>query len=179
MNGTEQGLAGTFAVTHIHGAAYSSTWRPTPSSPYLAYTCIPPFPPAFTLSRSPEDCPCSCTYGIDPGCKCQNLEEPVKISVSKTPVYASYPLTYFKSIYWKPEEKYRIPSSRKCYVRTCITTVPMLREYFVSCMPDLCTHVRAFFYLFKEYNIRFVYNTIRIYVRKLHKVKHTYMRTRN
>jgi len=41
-------------------------------------------------------CPCPCRYGADAGCSCRDLEAPLRVSVTKTPTYATYPLTYLR-----------------------------------------------------------------------------------
>ena len=41
-------------------------------------------------------CPCQCHYGADAGCSCQDLESSLRVSVTKTPTYATYPLTYLQ-----------------------------------------------------------------------------------
>lgn len=47
-------------------------------------------------STSPTPCPCPCRYGADAGCLCQNLASPLRVSVTKTPTYATYPLSYLQ-----------------------------------------------------------------------------------
>jgi hypothetical protein len=42
-------------------------------------------------------CPCPCNYAQDPSCTCRDLEAPVSISVTKSPVWASYPLQYMQA----------------------------------------------------------------------------------
>jgi hypothetical protein len=49
-------------------------------------------------------CPCSRDSGTDPGCRCVDLATPVAITLTKTPAYATYPLTFVKSFNAKPTE---------------------------------------------------------------------------
>ena len=60
----------------------SSSGTATPSSPSPSPTATP--------------CPCPCRYGADAGCSCQDLSTPLRVSVTKTPTYATYPLTYIR-----------------------------------------------------------------------------------
>ncbi|PRW58208.1 generative cell specific-1 [Chlorella sorokiniana] len=45
------------------------------------------------VNSTTGSCPCGCDYTKDPGCSCRNLEQDIRVSLQKTPVYASYPLT--------------------------------------------------------------------------------------
>ena len=47
-------------------------------------------------SNSATPCPCPCRFGADAGCLCQDLESPFRVSVTKTPTYATFPLTYLQ-----------------------------------------------------------------------------------
>ena len=56
----------------------------------------PPPSSSSPPSSSPTPCPCPCRYGADAGCSCRDLASPLRVSVTKTPTYATYPLTYLK-----------------------------------------------------------------------------------
>jgi hypothetical protein len=49
-------------------------------------------------------CPCSCDYVTDPTCGCRDIAGGVDVSLTKTPVYATYPLLYARSFNAKPYE---------------------------------------------------------------------------
>lgn len=49
-------------------------------------------------------CPCSCDYVTDPTCGCRDIAGGVNVSLTKTPVYATYPLLYTRSFNAKPYE---------------------------------------------------------------------------
>ncbi|KAK9858858.1 hypothetical protein WJX84_008886 [Apatococcus fuscideae] len=49
-------------------------------------------------------CPCSCNYATDPTCTCRDLAQTINVTLTKTPVYAVYPLTYVQSFNSKPYE---------------------------------------------------------------------------
>ena len=55
-------------------------------------------------SSSTTPCPCPCRYGADAGCLCRDLESPLRVSLTKTPTYATYPLTYLKPVNYGPRE---------------------------------------------------------------------------
>ncbi|CAG9465795.1 unnamed protein product [Pedinophyceae sp. YPF-701] len=48
--------------------------------------------------NSPDgQCPCSCNYATDPGCICRDVQDTFTVTLTKSPIYASYPLEYVKS----------------------------------------------------------------------------------
>jgi hypothetical protein len=49
-------------------------------------------------------CPCPCSRSTDPACACVDLAAPITVTLTKTPAYATYPLTYVKSFNAKPTE---------------------------------------------------------------------------
>ena len=49
-------------------------------------------------------CPCTCNYASDPGCTCRDVASAINVTLSKTPVYASYPLQYVQSYNYQPYE---------------------------------------------------------------------------
>jgi hypothetical protein len=51
-------------------------------------------------------CPCPCYYLTDPGCRCRDLRRAVAIAVTKTPVYAIYPLSQPHTFNGRPYEAY-------------------------------------------------------------------------
>ncbi len=50
-------------------------------------------------------CPCSCNYATDAGCTCRDLTQAINVQMTKSPVYASYPLTYAQAFNSKPYEQ--------------------------------------------------------------------------
>ncbi len=76
----------------IRSLVYVHTPLPPPPPPS-------PLPPALTrplpaaCCSTTGSCPCGCDYTKDPGCSCRNLQQGIRVSLQKTPVYASYPLT--------------------------------------------------------------------------------------
>lgn len=62
--------------------------------------------------RCSEDgrCPCSCDYVTDPTCGCRDIAGGLNVSLTKTPVYATYPLLYARSFNAKP---YEVPAMRQ------------------------------------------------------------------
>lgn len=51
-------------------------------------------------------CPCPCYYLDDPTCRCRDLAEPIQIGLTKTPVYALYPLSQPHTVNGRPNEAY-------------------------------------------------------------------------
>ena len=49
-------------------------------------------------------CPCTCDYVADASCTCRNLAGALNITLSKSAVYASYPLQYVQNFNFKPYE---------------------------------------------------------------------------
>ncbi|KAL6753619.1 hypothetical protein V8C86DRAFT_3019426 [Haematococcus lacustris] len=71
----------------------------------------------FTLAcvGSPSgSCPCPCNYAVDDSCTCRDLASPLQVSLTKTPMVASYPMQYLASFNFKPVEVVVRPSSRQC-----------------------------------------------------------------
>ncbi|GAX84271.1 hypothetical protein CEUSTIGMA_g11694.t1 [Chlamydomonas eustigma] len=71
----------------------------------------------FTIScvGSPNgNCPCPCNYIADAGCTCRDLEAPLTLVVTKSQVWASYPMQYLQSFNYKPYEAIVRPSNDQC-----------------------------------------------------------------
>ena len=49
-------------------------------------------------------CPCTCDYVADASCTCRDLAGAVNVTLSKSAVYASYPLKYVQTFNYKPYE---------------------------------------------------------------------------
>jgi hypothetical protein len=64
-------------------------------------------------------CPCRCDFAADAACQCRDLAAPLRVNVTKTPLWASYPLTYLQSFNWKPTEGIVRPGSGRCKVSAC------------------------------------------------------------
>eukprot|EP00955_Chlamydomonas_euryale_P072860 361545-Chlamydomonas_euryale.AAC.7 len=66
---------------------------------------------------SPDgSCPCPCNYQADTGCKCRDLTAPLKLTVTKSTVWASYPMQYLTSFNYKPFEAIVRPNGKICLV---------------------------------------------------------------
>ena len=50
-------------------------------------------------------CPCTCDYTTDASCTCRDLTQSINVTMTKSPVYATYPLTYIQSFNSKPYEE--------------------------------------------------------------------------
>ena len=61
---------------------------------------------SFTfLVRSKDGvCPCTCDYVADASCTCRDLAGALNVTLSKSGVYASYPLQYVQTFNYKPYE---------------------------------------------------------------------------
>lgn len=57
-------------------------------------------------------CPCPCFHKEDPSCACRDLRRSIKVSVTKTPVYAVYPLSQPRMFNGRPYEVRHQPLSR-------------------------------------------------------------------
>lgn len=67
---------------------------------------------------SPDgSCPCPCNYQTDTGCTCRDLQSSISISLSKSTVWASYPMEYLQTFNYKPYEAVVRPSNNVCLVR--------------------------------------------------------------
>lgn len=49
-------------------------------------------------------CPCTCNYATDPTCQCRDLAEAINVTITKSPVYTAYPLTYQQAYNFNPTE---------------------------------------------------------------------------
>ena len=49
-------------------------------------------------------CPCTCNYASDVGCTCRDLSQTINVTLVKTPVYNTYPLTYVQAFNYAPYE---------------------------------------------------------------------------
>jgi len=58
-------------------------------------------------------CPCPCDYNNDPGCLCRDLRRSVNIGVTKTPVYALYPVSQPRTFNGRP---YEVICMSICYI---------------------------------------------------------------
>lgn len=50
-------------------------------------------------------CPCSCDYTTDSSCTCRDLAQSINVTLTKSAVMATYPLTYVQSFNSKPYEQ--------------------------------------------------------------------------
>ena len=60
--------------------------------------------PCFACSAD-GTCPCTCNYVTDASCTCRDLAQSINVTMTKSPVYATYPLTYVQSFNSKPYEQ--------------------------------------------------------------------------
>lgn len=56
------------------------------------------------VGSSTGACPCPCNAAADAACACRDLVSPLRVTVTKTPAYATYPLTWVRSFNSKPTE---------------------------------------------------------------------------
>lgn len=78
---------------------------PPPPPPLLALLTAVAAATTATLAHSPtQQCPCPCDYAADPECTCRDLRQNISVAATKTPVYASYPLTYRQDFNGRPYE---------------------------------------------------------------------------
>ncbi|GBF95275.1 hypothetical protein Rsub_08306 [Raphidocelis subcapitata] len=59
-------------------------------------------------------CPCPCDYASDLGCQCRDLTSPLRVNITKSPLWASYPLQYLQPFNWKPTEGVVRPKDAVC-----------------------------------------------------------------
>ena len=78
-------------------ARSSARRRPPPPRP--ADPQQPPWPRSTT-----GECPCPCDYATDAGCTCRDLAEAMTVSIVKSPVFATYPVTYVQQFSGRPYE---------------------------------------------------------------------------
>ena len=64
-------------------------------------------------------CPCSCNYATDAGCTCRDLTQAINVQMTKSPVYASYPLTYAQAFNSKPYEQVAVLCPLCCEQGPC------------------------------------------------------------
>lgn len=50
-------------------------------------------------------CPCPCNYASDASCSCRDLSSSLTVSLSKGPLWSSYPITYIQVGMRKPDRK--------------------------------------------------------------------------
>jgi hypothetical protein len=51
-------------------------------------------------------CPCPCHYADDPLCTCRDLRRVISVAVTKSPVFAVYPLSQPRTFNGRPYEEY-------------------------------------------------------------------------
>ena len=49
-------------------------------------------------------CPCTCNYATDASCTCRDLAQSINVTLTKTAVYNTYPLTYVQAFNYAPYE---------------------------------------------------------------------------
>ncbi|EFJ46134.1 hypothetical protein VOLCADRAFT_105708 [Volvox carteri f. nagariensis] len=60
------------------------------------------------------ECPCPCNAAVDEDCSCRDLAAPMKVTITKSLLWASYPLTFVQQFNWKPVEIIQYTNSKKC-----------------------------------------------------------------
>ena len=60
--------------------------------------------PALQHCSPTGECPCPCDYVTDPKCTCRNLAQKLSVGVTKSAVYATYPMNYIKRFNGRPNE---------------------------------------------------------------------------
>lgn len=96
------------------GEGQGSRWRSrvlaAPLNSAAAAALLPaPLPTRGSTALLPAcspsgECPCPCNYATDADCACRDLQQTITVAATKTPVYASYPLTLRKSFNGAPYE---------------------------------------------------------------------------
>jgi hypothetical protein len=59
-----------------------------------------------TDGSPPPACPCTCSYFTDPSCACRDLRRAVRVAVTKSPVFAAYPLAQPRTLNGRAHEEY-------------------------------------------------------------------------
>jgi hypothetical protein len=59
-----------------------------------------------TDGSPPPACPCPCSYLSDPACACRDLRRAVRVAVTKSPVFAAYPLAQPRTLNGRAHEEY-------------------------------------------------------------------------
>ena len=67
-------------------------------------------------------CPCPCDYATDLSCQCRDLVSPLRLNITKSPVWANYPIQYLQAVNWRPTEGVVRPGDARCKVRQCART---------------------------------------------------------
>lgn len=66
--------------------------------------CMPQSLSCFAVRSGSSGCPCTCNYATDSTCQCRDLAETLNVTITKSAVYASYPLIYQQAFNYQPYE---------------------------------------------------------------------------
>ena len=69
-----------------------------------ALQCMPQSLSYLPLRSGSSGCPCTCNYATDSTCQCRDLAETLNVTITKSAVYASYPLIYQQAFNYQPYE---------------------------------------------------------------------------
>ena len=64
-------------------------------------------------------CPCTCDYVADAACTCRDLAGALNVTLSKSAVYASYPLQSVQTFNYKPYEVSQCANTAKLLCSWC------------------------------------------------------------
>ena len=79
-------------------------------------------------------CPCSCNYATDSTCQCRDLAQALNVTITKSAVYASYPLIYQQAFNYQPYEA-RWQNMACLYITVGHPCLPILHA---RTLPGLC-----------------------------------------
>lgn len=67
-------------------------------------------------------CPCTCNYVTDSGCQCRDMQQAINVTLTKSAVYATYPLTYVQAFNYQPYEVRGSPMLKQQYEPVLVHT---------------------------------------------------------
>ena len=68
-------------------------------------------------------CPCTCNYATDSTCQCRDLAQALNVTITKSAVYASYPLIYQQAFNYQPYEVSNTDAANVTPFQACITAL--------------------------------------------------------
>ena len=74
-------------------------------------------------------CPCSCNYATDSTCQCRDLAQALNVTITKSAVYASYPLLYQQAFNYQPYEVRLQGMALPYLVGPCCLAIVMLEIF--------------------------------------------------
>lgn len=83
---------------------YVALWRHDLEWSAVFWHGMPQSPSGFAICSGSSGCPCHCNYATDSTCQCRDLAQMLNVTVTKSAVYASYPLIYQQAFNYQPYE---------------------------------------------------------------------------